>query len=73
MHNVLLQSRAVCHNRVSRPCDDGKACMLSHCCCYVCRIQREIWLQQSRYWSRFFKKIDWTQARGVCVRFLAQG
>lgn len=25
--------------------------------------QREVWLQQSKYWSRFFKKIDWTQVR----------
>jgi len=25
--------------------------------------QRELWLQQSKYWSRFFKKIDWTQVR----------
>ena len=26
--------------------------------------QREIWNQQSKYWSRFFKKIEWVQVRG---------
>jgi GUN4-like len=24
-------------------------------------VQKEVWMQQSKYWSRFFKKIDWTQ------------
>lgn len=23
--------------------------------------QREVWMQQSKYWTRFYKKIDWTQ------------
>ena len=28
-------------------------------------VQKEIWMQQSKYWSRFFKKIEWVQ---VCFR-----
>ena len=24
-------------------------------------VQKEIWMQQSKYWSRFFKKIEWVQ------------
>lgn len=29
------------------------------------KAQREVWLQQSKYWSRFFKKIDWTHVRST--------
>lgn len=31
-------------------------------------VQREVWLQQSKYWSRFFKKIDWVQVRARGTR-----
>jgi GUN4-like len=31
-------------------------------------VQKEVWMQQSKYWSRFFKKIDWTQVRRVLFR-----
>jgi len=24
-------------------------------------VQKEVWMQQSKYWTRFFKKIDWVQ------------
>lgn len=31
-------------------------------------VQREIWVQQSKYWSRFFKKIDWVQGENNVYR-----
>jgi hypothetical protein len=31
-------------------------------------VQREVWTQQSKYWSRFFKKIDWVQGENNVYR-----